>query len=372
MRQLPQAEVDSIRGLPPTIAVDQKVGSARIRSTLGTITEIYDYLRLLYARAGQAHCPDCGVPVSQQSVEAIVTRILAMEERRKVMILAPLVTGRKGAHREVFEKIGKAGLVRARVDGEIIDAADPPDLARSKEHTIEVIVDRIIVKPGIEERLTESVELALKHGEGSCLVSELEGDAWTDRLYSSRYCCPECGTSFPPLEPRTFSFNSPYGACPDCRGIGVASEESSKTKTASRELFQKPPCESCHGERLGPISRAVTFAAVSLPQLTELSVDEATVFVAGVLSSLLELAAGRTTVPSPPGGEGTEALSPEARQAALSVLPDVASRLEFLQRVGVGYLTLSRPAPTLSGGEFQRARLASCLGLGADRRLLPA
>ena len=234
VRQLPQAEVDSIRGLPPTIAVDQKVGSARIRSTLGTITEIYDYLRLLYARAGQAHCPDCGVPVSQQSVEAIVSRILAMDERRKVMILAPLVNGRKGAHREAFEKIGKAGLIRARVDGEIIDAADPPDLARSKEHTIEVIVDRIIVKPGIEERLTESVELALKHGEGSCLISELEGDAWTDRLYSSRYCCPECGTSFPPLEPRTFSFNSPYGACSDCRGIGVVSdEESSKRGSAS-------------------------------------------------------------------------------------------------------------------------------------------
>ena len=363
VRQLPQADVDSIRGLPPTIAVDQKVGSARIRSTLGTITEIYDYLRLLYARAGQAHCPDCGVPVSQQSVEAIVSRILAMDERRKVMILAPLVNGRKGAHREAFEKIGKAGLVRARVDGEIIDAADPPDLARSKEHTIEVIVDRIIVKPGIEERLTESVELALKHGEGSCLISELEGDAWTDRLYSSRYCCPECGTSFPPLEPRTFSFNSPYGACSDCRGIGVVSdEESSKRGSATRELFQKPPCESCHGERLGPISRAVTFAEVSLPQLTAMSVDEAAVFVAGVLTSLSDLATESTSAPS--YLRGVETLAPEVRQAALSVLPDVVSRLDFLQRVGVGYLTLGRPAPTLSGGEFQRARLASSLGSG--------
>ena len=358
VRQLPQAEVDSVRGLPPTIAVGQKVGSARIRSALGTITEIYDYLRLLYARAGQAHCPDCGVPVSQQSVEAIVSRILAMDERRKVMILAPLVTGRKGAHREVFEKIGKAGLVRARVDGEIIDTADPPDLVRSKEHTIEVIVDRIIVKPGIEERLTESVELALKHGEGSCLVSELEGDAWADRLYSSRYCCSECGTSFPPLEPRTFSFNSPYGACPDCRGIGVVAEESSKN--ASRELFQKPPCESCHGERLGPISRAVTFAEASLPQLTAMSVDEAAEFVTGALTSL---SAPKSTS-SLASSTGEETLASEARQAALSVLPDVASRLEFLQRVGVGYLTLSRPAPTLSGGEFQRARLASCLGSG--------
>lgn len=358
--QLPPPEVDSIRGLPPAIAVDQRVGSARIRSTLATITEIYDYLRLLYARSGQAHCPDCAVPVSQQSVESIVSQIQAMAERRKVMILAPLVTGRKGSHREVFEKIGKSGLVRARVDGEIVDAADPPDLLRSQEHTIEAIVDRIIVKSGIGERLTESVELALKYGEGSCLISELEGDTWNDQLYSSRYCCSECGMSFPPLEPRTFSFNSPYGACPECRGVGVRSEDSNSGKRSSRsarqDLFRNPPCSACAGDRLGPIARAVTFADTSLPELTAKSIHEAAEFVARVSHTLSDRA--------PRTKKSTGGLSPEARQAALSVLPDIASRLEFLRRVGVGYLTLNRPAPTLSGGEFQRARLASCLGSG--------
>jgi excinuclease ABC subunit A len=413
--QLPHPEVDSVRGLPPTIAVEQRVGSARIRSTLATTTEIYDYLRLLYARAGQAHCPDCGVPVSQQSVEAIVTRILALEERQKVMILAPLVTGRKGSHREVFEKIGKAGLVRARVNGEIVDAADAPDLPRSKEHTIEVIVDRIIVKPGIEDRLKESVELALKHGDGSCLISQFDGDAWNDRLYSSRYCCPECGTGFPPLEPRTFSFNSPYGACPACRGLGVSSSEDeespkSRSKSDRRELFRQPACGSCGGARLGPIARAVTFAETSLPNLAAMSVDEAAAFFTKLTEpetsrnregeappepqahssrvdtehesgrsaqsgqhkqpSVAHRATAARQEPHPPFREPWSPshelanLEPEARLAANSILPDIASRLRYLQRVGVGYLTLNRPAPTLSGGEFQRARLASCLGSG--------
>lgn len=354
VRQLPHPEVDSVRGLPPTIAVDQRVGSARIRSTLATTTEIYDYLRLLYARAGQAHCPDCGVPVSQQSVEAIVTRILSLEERQKVMILAPLVTGRKGAHREVFEKICKAGLVRARADGEIVDAAAAPDLPRGKEHTIEVIVDRIIVKPGIEDRLKESVELALKHGEGCCLISQLGRDTWNDQLFSSRYCCPKCATSFPPLEPRTFSFNSPYGACPDCRGLGVAADEESskgRSKSDRRELFRTARCKTCGGARLGPIARAVTFAGTSLVDFVAMSVDEASGFVAELTESV---SAGAELVD----------LEPEARLAALSLLPDIASRLRYLQQVGVGYLSLDRPAPTLSGGEFQRARLASCLGSG--------
>jgi excinuclease ABC subunit A len=347
--QLEQPDVDVISGLPPTIAVDQRVGSARIRSTLATTTEIYDYLRLLYARAGQAHCPDCRVPVSQQSVEQIVDRIMALEERRKVMILAPMVVGRKGSHREVFEKICKAGFVRARVNNEIIDAGSPPDLARSKSHCIEAIVDRIVVKPGIEERLRESVELALKHGEGSCLICELDGDDWSERLYSSRYCCSQCGTSFPPLEPRTFSFNSPYGACPECRGLGrdVPAEARASTSTLRQELTSYPVCGACDGARLGPIPRAVRFAGVSIQQLTAMTVAEAAGFIGGLLGASLP----------------TE-LSPEARIAAAGILPDVASRLRYLERVGVDYLTLDRPTPTLSGGEFQRARLAGCLGSG--------
>ena len=344
LTQLERPDVDSMTGLPPTICVDQKVGSARIRSTLATTTEIYDYLRLLYARAGQAHCPDCNVPVSQQSVATIVERILDMGERRKVMILAPLVVGRKGAHREVFEKICKAGFVRARVNGEIVDAGSPPDLPRSESHTIEAVVDRIIVKPGIEERLRESVELTLKHGDGSCLVCEQIDDAWNDQLFSSRYCCPDCGTSFPPLEPRSFSFNSPYGACSACRGLGraVPPEVQAKPNRLRAELTRQPLCSECGGARLAPVSRAVTFAGKKLHEVTAMTVAEAEEFVRTIELNV----------------------APEAAQAAQSILPEVASRLDFLLRVGVDYLTLDRPTPTLSGGEFQRARLASSLGSG--------
>lgn len=344
LTQLERPDVDTVTGLPPTICVDQKVGSARIRSTLATTTEIYDYLRLLYARAGQAHCPDCRVPVSQQSVATIVERIVALGERRKVMLLAPLVVSRKGAHRDVFEKICKAGFVRARVDGQVIDAGDPPDLPRSEVHTIEAVVDRIIVKPGMEDRLRESVELALKHGDGSCLVCEQTDDGWRDQLYSSRYCCPECGTSFAPLEPRSFSFNSPYGACRQCRGTGrdLSPEIQGRRNQLRTELTRQPLCSACQGARLGPVSRAVTFAGIRIHELTAMTVARAEEFI--------------RTVPLE--------MAPEAVQAAKSILPNVASRLEFLLSVGVDYLTLDRPTPTLSGGEFQRARLASSLGSG--------
>ncbi len=353
LTQLERPDVDLVTGLPPTIAVDQKTGSARVRSTLATVTELYDYLRLLFARAGQAHCPDCGVPVSQQSVATIVDRILALEERSKVMLLAPLVVGRKGAHRDVFERICKAGFVRARVDGEIVDAGSPPDLPRSKSHSIDAIVDRIIVKPGIEERLRESVELALKYGDGSCIVSTQNGDDWSDRLYSSRYCCPECGTSFPPLEPRTFSFNSPYGACRSCRGLGrqVPAEIQASSTRLRGEFSRLPLCPDCNGARLGPIARNVLFAGSSLPQLAALTVGDCGPLVDSLFESILS-------------GCDAFRLEPEAVTAARSILPEVAARLAYLNRVGLHYLTLDRPAVTLSGGEFQRARLAAALGSG--------
>jgi excinuclease ABC subunit A len=353
LTQLERPDVDLVSGLPPTIAVDQKTSSARIRSTLATVTEVYDYLRLLFARAGQAHCPECRVPVSQQSVATIVERILAFEERSKVMLLAPLVTGRKGAHRDVFERICKAGFVRARVDGDIVDAGTPPDLPRSKPHTIEAVVDRIIVKPGIDERLRESVELALKYGDGSCIVSRQEGDDWSDRLFSSRYCCPDCGTSFPPLEPRTFSFNSPYGACRTCRGLGrkVPAEVQASATKLRAEFSKLTPCPDCEGTRLGPIGRHVMFAGLSLPAFVSRTVGDLGPLVTKLLDQLK----------SP---DDTDFLEPEAAVAARSILPEIAARVGYLDRVGLHYLTLDRPAVTLSGGEFQRARLAAALGSG--------
>lgn len=342
LHQIERPDVDSITGLAPTICIDQRVSAARIRSTLATTTEIYDYMRLLYARAGQAHCPDCREPVSQQSVDSIVDRVMHLEAGRKVMLLAPLISGRKGAHREVFETICKAGFVRARVDNEIVDAATPLDLPRNKAHTIEAIVDRIVVKPGIETRLRESIELALKHGEGTCLVSELDGENWRDRLYSSKCACPKCGVSYPTLEPRTFSFNSPYGACPTCRGLGRAETEDAN----EHEFLRRKICEDCGGARIGRFARAVTFDGRTLPDLVSDSVEQA-------------LAWFESTAQSP---ALDSAIHDETLVAASSLLPEIINRLKFLQRVGVGYLQLNRPARSLSGGEFQRARLASCLG----------
>ena len=352
-------------------------------------TEIYDYLRLLYARAGQAHCPDCHEPVAQQSVDSIVDRVMKLEAGRKVMLLAPLIVVRKGTHREVFEKICKAGFVRARVNGEVVDAATPPELARGKAHTIEAIVDRLIVKPGIESRLRESIELTLKHGEGSCVISELVGEDWRDRLYSSKYACSKCGTSYPPLEPRSFSFNSPYGACPACRGLGRtlpidADEDAEERAARSADFWMQPACSECGGARLGPFARAVTLIGYSLPRLVDLTVEDA----ARVVGDLLEeTTAFETPTPLAPsgrgaGGEGlkpcgtdggnssstwTSQLTAEGLAAARTLVPEIVSRLKFLERVGVGYLQLSRPSRTLSGGEVQRARLASCLG-SSDRK----
>ncbi|MFK7819111.1 MAG: ABC-ATPase UvrA, partial [Planctomycetaceae bacterium] len=214
--QLQRPEVDTIAGLPPAIAVDQRTRSFSSRSTLATQTEIHDFLRLLYARAGQAHCPDCQRPVGQQSVEAIVQQVLSLEERRKVMILSPLVRGRRGKHKDVFERIAQQGFVRARVDGEIVDAAEPPDLKSQVNHTIEAVVDRIVVKDGIEPRLRESIDLAIRESEGTCLISHQDDGEWHDRLFSTRFACPDCELSFQNLELRSFSFNSPYGACPSC------------------------------------------------------------------------------------------------------------------------------------------------------------
>lgn len=208
-------DVDVIDGLPPTISVGQSTGSGSLRSTLATTTEILDYLRLLFARCGEAHCPKCGRPLSARSPQELVEQILALEEGRKVMILAPLVRGKRGVHREVFETIAKAGFVRARVDGDLIEVSQLPTLAKAKSHTIEAIVDRIVVKVGLQARLRESVELAMKYGDGTVILCEQSAGGWEDHAYCSRFACAECGVSFDELEPRTFSFNSPHGRVPE-------------------------------------------------------------------------------------------------------------------------------------------------------------
>ncbi|MSR56924.1 MAG: ABC-ATPase UvrA [Planctomycetaceae bacterium] len=344
--QMQRPDVDEIDGLPPTLSVEQRSGAIQPRSTLATITEIYDFLRLLYARAGTLHCYQCGRPVSQQSPQAIVDGILSLEAGQKAMILAPLVQGRKGKHRDVFERIVRDGFVRARVDGAIVDAAAPPDLHASKRHDIEVIIDRIVVKEGLRARLQESVELALKQGQGVCLVAHQAGDTWHDRLFSSKFACPDCALSFPEIEPRTFSFNSPYGACPACDGLGVIAPPAPSGKPGRAGRVPDAPatiCPECHGARLGPVSRAVQLSGVGIHEFTARTVAEAE----------------RVAADWP-----TQVTAPPEQRVAARLAPEVAKRLSYLRRLGVGYLTLDRPVGSLSGGEYQRARLAGCLGSG--------
>ncbi|MBQ8506072.1 MAG: excinuclease ABC subunit UvrA [Clostridia bacterium] len=217
--QMDKPDVDTIQGLSPAISIDQKTTSRNPRSTVGTVTEIYDHLRLMYARIGTPHCPECGRVIERQTVDQIIDQITALPERTKLMLMAPIVRGRKGEHTKLLEDMLKRGYVRARVDGEIIELSDPPKLAKTKKHTIEVVVDRIIIRPDLQQRLTDSLETALNLGGGLVIVHQLESGEET--MYSQNYACPDCGISIEALEPRLFSFNNPYGACPCCSGLGV-------------------------------------------------------------------------------------------------------------------------------------------------------
>ena len=221
-------DVDSIEGLSPAISIEQKALSKNPRSTVGTVTEVYDYLRLLWARAGTAHCPECGEPVLRQSATEIVDRILALGEGIRIQVLAPLVRGRKGEFRDLFERARREGFVRAFVDGETCELDSPPRLNRFENHSIAVIVDRLIVAVEDRSRLADSVEVALKAGEGvlELLVHPPGPGEPVSQLFSERYACLDCGVSLPELEPRQFSFNSPYGACPECDGLGTTREVS--------------------------------------------------------------------------------------------------------------------------------------------------
>jgi len=342
LRQLPRPDVDEITGLAPTISVDQRVSSVPSRSTLAVTTEIHDFLRLLYARGGTAHCTNCGRPVQRQSVDQILQRTLQLPERTRLMILSPMVRGRRGAHRDVLERITRKGFVRARIDGDLVDISEAKSLSAAKSHSIEAIVDRIVIKDGIEPRLRESIELACRESDGTCIISHEADGRWAEKLYSTRFSCPDCDLSFPTPEPRSFSFSSPWGACQECSGLGAIDEN-------------PIVCPVCHGTRLQPFPRAVTFLGVSLPEWTQQSVDSAIGMVDSWMLQIQE--SGAFEQPGFSDCENTQ----EARLVAQRTLPDVRARLQCLHDVGVGYLTLDRPTRTLSGGEFQRARLAALL-----------
>lgn len=353
LRQLPRPDVDEITGLAPTISVDQRVSSVPARSTLAVTTEIYDFLRLLYSRAGTAHCTGCGKPVQRQSIDQILQQVLQLPERTRLMIMSPMVRGRRGAHKEILERIARNGFVRARIDGEVVDIAETKPLAAGKAHTIEAIVDRIVIKEGIESRLRESVELACRESDGTCVISHEVNGAWMEKLYSTRFCCPDCDLNFPTPEPRSFSFSSPWGACQQCSGLGVQGVVDLDSEIA---IFQQKACEACEGSRLQPFARRVTFLGRTIAQFTQQSVDAALTMMESWLRVL------RSTPSDVPGlVDELAALTQEQRLVAERTLPDIQARLKCLSDVGIGYLGLDRPTRTLSGGEFQRARLAASL-----------
>src|SRR5919198_4206296 len=219
--QLERPDVDSVDGLSPAISIEQKTVSRSPRSTVGTVTEVYDYLRLLFSSVGQPHCHLCGAQITRQSVEQIVHSVLALPEGERVMVLAPVVRGRKGEFRKELEKLAREGFLRARVDGELVSLDEEIKLDKRRNHTIEAVVDRLLIKPGTGERLTESVRTALKLTGGAVLISVVDGE---EKLYSERMACVNCGINVPPLEPRSFSFNSVYGACKRCHGLGTVME----------------------------------------------------------------------------------------------------------------------------------------------------
>jgi excinuclease ABC subunit A len=417
--QIERPDVDSIEGLSPAISIEQKTTSRSPRSTVGTITEIYDYLRLLYASVGTPHCPNCGRPISRQSAEQIVERILALGQGERVTIYAPIVRGRKGEFKDFLDKLDQQGF-RARIDGEIADLSEPPDLEKRKNHTIEAIIYRSVLKPGIEKALLASVESALRMANGLVLVASAQGET----LYSSSMACPDCGLDVPKLEPRSFSFNSAYGACQECNGLGsiydfdpskviidwskplldgalgpgsgsqylsrLVSLAAQRYKINIKTPFEKLPakqqeillhgpdrneaprtgfhgvlaflrdsleesksdtyrewlmnymspslCPACQGRRLRPESLAVKVNNLSIAEFTALPLGRA-------------LETART-------------LRFTSREALIAdrLKREIVERLEFLNAVGLGYLSLDRNAASLSGGEGQRIRLATQIG----------
>ena len=436
--QMDKPDVDYIEGLSPAISIDQKTTSRNPRSTVGTVTEIYDYMRLLFARVGHPHCPRCGKPVNQQSLDQMLDQLLALPERTKLLIMAQAVRGKKGEHKKLLEHIRKEGYTRLRIDGEIRDAGEEIQLEKNKKHTIEVVIDRLIIRPEIRPRMAESMEVALKMGQGVAYVQIVDGE---QLMFSQNFACEDCGISLPEITPRMFSFNSPFGACPVCSGLGSQMEmdlelvlpdkakslaegviapmstnvkgyymrqmdalvqkygctldtpwhempaklqqkllygtgeeilefgyenmfgqykihripfegvmnilnrryresESDTMREEYENYMSVNLCPECHGARLKPEVLAVTIGGKNIQQVTDMPVAQCQEFFQQVEFSDRERTIGQ------------------------QVLKEINARLGFLAKVGLEYLTLSRAAGTLSGGEAQRIRLATQIGSG--------
>ena len=437
--QMDKPDVDYIEGLSPAISIDQKTTSKNPRSTVGTVTEIYDYLRLLWARVGTPHCPKCGKVIRQQTIDQIIDQVMALPEGTRIQVMAPVIRGKKGEHAKVFDDAKRSGYVRVRVDGNLYELDEEIKLEKNKKHSIEVIVDRLIIRPDIQQRLTDSVETASALSGGLVVVNLLREDR--DLMFSQNYACEDCGISMEELTPRMFSFNNPFGACPTCTGLGsqlkvdpalvvpdgklsildgaiqasgwgnIRSDgiarmyfealskkyhfslttpwqelpqevrqvilygtggeklelhydqprgkgvlyqafegvcnnverryretQSDASKRELEELMAQSPCPDCRGRRLKKESLAVTVGDLDIYQYTTMSVDEELIWVDKLV------------------------LTEQQLRIAGRILKEIRARLGFLQSVGLGYLTLSRSAATLSGGESQRIRLATQIG----------
>ncbi len=436
--QMDKPDVDYIEGLSPAISIDQKTTSRNPRSTVGTVTEIYDYLRLLFARVGRPHCPKCGKPITQQTVDQMLDKLLELPERTRMLVMAQVIRGRKGEHRKVLEHIRREGYVRVRVDGEIYDVNEDLQLEKNKKHTIEVVIDRLVIRDGIRQRLADSLETALKLGDGVVYVQVVDGE---ELMFSQNFACIDCGISLPEIAPRMFSFNNPYGACPACGGLGSNMEfdpdlvvpnpalsfadgvfaplsknlrsyamcqidgllrkygytvdmafsqvnkrtkelllygtgdekidysyenmygeckdyhnsfegvmpllarryresDSDEMRESYENYMTNTPCPVCHGARLKPETLSVTVGGKNIYEVTQLTIRDCDAFF-----SKLELTA-------------------REQKIAVQILKEIHARLGFLINVGLDYLTLSRAAGTLSGGEAQRIRLATQIGSG--------
>jgi excinuclease ABC subunit A len=470
--QMDKPDVEYISGLSPAISIDQKGASHNPRSTVGTVTEIYDYLRLLFARIGHPHCPKCHQPIEQQTSEQIIDAVLDMPDGARIMVLAPLVEARKGEFQSDFDDIRKAGFVRVRVDNEIRDLSEKIELKKNIKHSIAVVVDRLVVSRQAEDksRIADSVEQALKLGSGQVIISvPTSGGGWEDRLYSENFACPYDGTSLPVLEPRSFSFNTPFGACPTCTGLGTRLEVDPDLILANKDLslaqgaiaawgkgswngnsyyksllesvakhygfsttvpirqlrpddlhkilygsgterivltyqsksgrsreyralyegiipnierrfketesefirddlqkYMAPrPCPTCHGARLKPEVLAVTIAGRNIQEIVDYSVLGAREFFTALEERVpFEDRRNGQLKSNPYVGERQLTLSDREFAIARQILKEIRERLRFLVDVGLDYLTLSRTAATLSGGEAQRIRLATQIGSG--------
>jgi len=330
LEQLQKPEVDYIGGLSPSIAIDQRTVARSPRSTVGTITEIYDYMRVLYTTIGKPFCYSCGSPIATQEADRIIQRVMDLPEGSRLQILSPIVRERKGEYKKELAQMRAEGFVRARIDGEMVDLTEEISLKKHKRHTIEIVIDRLIIKPNISRQLKNAIDTALRYSDTVMIHLIDEGQ---DIPLSKTMACPSCGISYPEINPRFFSFNSRLGACPTCNGLGFEGIEEGEEVVGTQR-----PCRTCGGMRLRKEALSVKIGGQNIAEFAAMHVRDSLVFVQKL------------------------SLTEREKQIASRVLKEVIDRLGFIEEVGLGYLTLDRPSLTLSGGEARRIRLATQMG----------